>query len=325
MPQPPVRPRRQPGARSALVRPQPSIGVAWDEAVAAFLRDARSRNCSPTTIAGYRGYLTGPRANQFVRDYRIEKVADITADRLRRFQVELLDAGLSAGTAATFHRVLRNFLGFCTRERYGVTADALTVAGPRQSLTEPEVFTEAEEKVLLEACSSSRDRMLIDFMLRTGLRRTEIMTVTVDDIIEGPQGAFVRVRQGKGRKDRIVPLDTGRDAFSKRLLAYIRSERPRDTPDRHLWLSVRRDAITGQHMPITADGLHSLLRRLETITGVHVHPHKFRHTFATRALAAGIDSLVLQRALGHSTLTMVNRYVHFQSGDLLRAWQNRQD
>ena len=68
-----------------------------------------------------------------------------------------------------------------------------------------------------------------------------------------------------------------------------------------------------------------LLRRIGQETGIHVHAHKFRHTFATRALAAGVDSLVLQRALGHSTLATVNRYVHFQARDLLDAWRARND
>jgi len=55
---------------------------------------------------------------------------------------------------------------------------------------------------------NERDRMLIEFMIRTGLRRSEVLNVRVDDIVDGNDGAYVRVRQGKGRKDRIVPLDT---------------------------------------------------------------------------------------------------------------------
>ncbi|MCU1287558.1 MAG: Phage integrase family, partial [Acidobacteriales bacterium] len=46
-------------------------------------------------------------------------------------------------------------------------------------------------------------------------------------------------------------------------------------------------------------------------TGIHVHAHKFRHTFASRAIAAGVVPITLQRVLGHTTLTMVSRYVHY--------------
>ncbi len=68
-----------------------------------------------------------------------------------------------------------------------------------------------------------------------------------------------------------------------------------------------------------------ILRRIGHDTGIHVHAQKFRHTFATRALAAGVDSLVLKHALGHSTLAMVQRYAHFQEQDVLDAWRARSE
>jgi site-specific recombinase XerD len=301
------------------------MGRTWDDAVNAFLRDARSRNCSSATLTGYTGYLTGPRTRQFVTDYEIGSVSDVTPERLRSFQSELLDAGLSPGTAATFHRVIRNFLGFCDREGYGVPADSLTVPAPRQPVNEPEVFSDSDEIELLKACRSDRDKLLIQFLMRTGVRRSEVVAIRVDDIVEGSDGAYLRVRQGKGRKDRIVPLDTGRENFSRKVLRYIQVSRPKDAHDPHLWLSSRRSPRTGEYERLDVHGLDSLLQRLGDATGHHVHPHRFRHTFASRALAAGVDSLVLQRALGHTTLAMVNRYVHFQSGDLLRAWAARGD
>ena len=49
------------------------MGTTWDDAVGAFLRDARARNCSPATLTGYSGHPTGPRARQFVKDDRIEQ------------------------------------------------------------------------------------------------------------------------------------------------------------------------------------------------------------------------------------------------------------
>jgi len=113
--------------------------------------------------------------------------------------------------------------------------------------------------------------------------------------------------------------------WTRTLLRYIRTSRPQDAGDPHLWLSTRRNAYTGTYTPFDVRGLTSMLQRLSEATGIHAHPHKFRHTFASRALAAGIDSLVLQRVLGHTTLAMVNRYVHFQSSDMLRAWQARSD
>jgi site-specific recombinase XerD len=327
MPQAPMRPHRQ---RGDYVEGDPRVGAEtaspnWSQAVESFLRDARSRHCSPATVDNYRTYLTGPRANQFLRDYKIRSVSDVTPGHLRDFQVELLEAGLSVGTAATFHRVTRNFLGFCRRKGWGIAAETLDVAPPRHATVQPETYTEAEERRILEATRTGRDRFLVEFMLRTGLRLSEVASVTLDDIVTDTDGPYLRVRQGRGREDRIVPLDTGKYRFSRRLDAYVRNVRSADAKDRHLFLTTRRDRVMGEFGPLETQGIKMLLRRIGQETGMHVHAHKFRHTFATRALAAGVDSLVLQRALGHSTLAMVNRYQHFQDRDLMDAWRARTD
>jgi integrase/recombinase XerD len=326
MPQPLMRPHRGRGDYGAV--PPPDTQTAppdWRHAAEAFLEDARSRGRSPATIANYRTYLLGPRAEQFLTDYEIRTVADITTRKLRDFQAELLDAGLSVGTAATFHRVIRNLLGFCRREGWGVDAGALEVPPPRQATIAPEIYTAVEEQRILEAARTGRDRFLLEFLLRTGLRLSEVAAVTVDDVMTDARGAYLRILQGKEGVDRIVPLDTGRDRFSGRLDAYVRNERPLDAKDTHLFLTTRRNPVTGEFGPLAAQGIKMLLRRIGQDTGIHVHAHKFRNTFATRALAAGVDSLVLQQALGLSSLTMVSRYAQFQTRDLRDAWRARTD
>lgn len=178
---------------------------------------------------------------------------------------------------------------------------------------------------ILDAARTGRDRFLVEFMLRTGLRLGEVARVTLDDIVTGTEGSYLRVRDGQGREERIVPLDTANSSFSHELHSYVRNERPAGAKDRHLFLTTRRDPVTGDVGPLDMQGIKMLLRRIGQDTGIHVHAHKFRNTFAKRALAAGVDSLVLQRALGHSTLAMVNRYAHFQAGDVLDAWRARTD
>jgi site-specific recombinase XerD len=327
MPQAPMRPHRQRGDYTAIdpAAVPETTSPDWSHAVDAFLRDARSRNCSPATVDNYRTYLRGPRAEQFLKDYRIRSVADVTPGHLRDFQAELLDAGLSSGTAATFHRIIRNFLGFCRREGWGVAAETLGVAPPQQATVEPETYTEAEEQRILAATRTGRDRFLVEFMLRTGLRLSEVAAVTLDDVVTGTEGSYLRVGQGAVGEDRIIPLDTGTYRFSETLHSYVRDERPAGAKDRHLFLTTRRDRVSGNFGPLEAQGIKMLLRRIGEATGIHVHAYAFRHTFATRALAAGVDRLVLQRALGQSSPAMVNRYLRFQDRDVLDAWRARSD
>jgi len=318
MPQAPVRRRRE---RPPAPARQGRGGISWEAAVAAFIADGKRRNLAPATVETYQAILTNQRTSQFRLDHQVERAADLTPDVLKAFEGELLEAGLTPRSVIGYHRVLKTFAAFCIREGFGGSEAVLQVKAPKQEQKEPQAFTPAEEKRLLEAAESERDRLLVEFMLRTGLRLQEIASVTIDDIVESPEGAYVRV---KGKKDRIVPLDTGKTKLSTKLLRYAARSRDKDSEQRALFLSTR-GGNAGTGGPLTLRGIQIVLTRLGHATGIHVHPHKFRHTFATRALSAGVDVMALQRALGHTTLAMVSRYVHYQRDDLLEAWRRRRD
>ena len=319
IPAKPWRPRQYPVTGKGS-----SPSSSWETAVDAFLADGRRRNLSPATTDTYASILSSPRTVEFRKDHHVTSAQDLTADCLKTFETELVEAGLSARSIMGYHRVMKTFAKFCLTEGYAADDTVLQVSGPKQEQYEPEVFTEEEERRLIAAADNERDRLLVEFMLATGLRLREVEHVTVDDIVESPNGAYLRVRQGKGRKDRIVPLDTGKNRMSRKLLRYVEQSRPKGSPERALFLSRRVDA-DGNYPPLTGRGVQVILYRLGQKTGIHVHPHKFRHTFATRALSAGVDVMALQKALGHTTLAMVSRYVHYQKDDLLEAWRRRRD
>jgi site-specific recombinase XerD len=297
----------------------------WDSALDSFLADCRRRNLSAATLENYEWHLSGARTQAFIKDHQVSSPDEMTAEMLRELEGELVRAGLSPRSVDTFHRIFKNFLGYCMREGYGGEARVLEVRGPKLPQQEPKTFTADEEKRLRAALKDRpRDLMLVDLMLATGLRLQEVANLTVDDVMESPQGALIRVRQGKGRKDRVVPLDTPQDRLSARLKRYVDKVRPKTSSERALFLTDRRGR-GGEPVPLSAEAIQTLFKRLSRETGIHINPHKFRHTFATRALSAGVDVMALQKALGHTTLTMVSRYVHYQADDLLAAWKQRRD
>jgi integrase/recombinase XerD len=323
MPQRPVRRESQRRPRGARSTPRRSKST-WEAAVARFIDEGKRKNLSPSTLGNYAWYLSGFRTRDFLADNGVTSPAEFSADKLRAFEGELLRVGVSAGTVATFHRILKNFVGFCQREGLGGDAKVLQVEGPKLAQEEPETFTPDEERRLLAAVKDKpRDEAIILLMLGTGLRLQEVCNVLVDDLVDSPQGAYVRVRQGKGRKDRIVPLDTGTSRLSVKLTRYVDKVRPQDTRQHALFLANRRDG--DDYAPLSASAIQNIFKRLGKETGIHMNPHKFRHTFATRALSAGVDVMALQKALGHTTLAMVSRYVHYQKDDLLEAWRQRRD
>ena len=319
MPQPAGRPQRRLVAQSSAV----ARGLSWDEAVDLFLASKRAENLSPATLENYEWHLRGSRAKVFLADHEIVSPRQLDGEMLLRLQAELLAAGTSPALVHAFHRVWKNFAGFCIRRGYGVDPGVLAVKAPRQPQTEPETFTVEEERRIMAAARSPRDRLLIELLMRTGLRLEEVCNLTVDDVVEGPEGAWLRVRHGKGAKDRVVPLDTGRVRLSKKLRDYIRQERPAAAGSSALFLT--RRSRDGVYEPLSRRAVQLMMRRISRDTGIRVHPHKFRHSFATRALAAGVDVMALQRVLGHTSLAMVSRYVHYQKADLLEAWRRRTD
>ena len=171
----------------------------------------------------------------------------------------------------------------------------------------------------------SGDQDLPHLLPRAEPPRGPRCSLTIDSLDETVNGDwFLRVRQGKGRKERIVPLDTGNLRLSDTRREYIRKTRPRDTPQRGLFLSEKKIA-GGDYSPLGVNGIGRLFKRLSAATGFDAHPHRCRHHFATRALPAGLDAESLRRSLGHTTLAMTMRSISASDDDLIQAWTRRRD
>src|SRR5438270_10930789 len=115
----------------------------------------------------------------------------------------------------------------------------------------------------------------------------------------------IHIHQGKGRKDRLVPL-------SPRLLEELRSYWKQRRPRTWLFPAQRGSGHLG------TDWVQKLCRRLVRRAGLskHATPHTLRHSYATHLLEAGVDLLTLQKILGHSALSITAQYVHLSTRHL---------
>ena len=138
-------------------------------------------------------------------------------------------------------------------------------------------------------------------MLDSGLRMHEVTTLTIEQL-HVPEG--YAIVNGKGNKQRIVPLGL----HTRKLLNRYLSRRPAYAGSNLAFL--RSD---GQ--PITDNTLKQVFKKLKRKSGIpRLRGHLLRHTFATRYLEHGGDIYSLQQILGHTSLEMVKRYVHFAPG-----------
>ena len=287
--------------------------VEWGEAVDAFIGKLRADNCTAATLKTYRVFLDGGRARRFREAHGVTHARQLDAELLQAMKGEFLADGLRAGTVDDYVRMWKTFARHCLEHGWGVDAAALLVKGPRTPRRHPPTLTSEEEARLIGVCCP-RDRVLIRLVLETGLRRSDVARLTVDDIIETDRGWLLRVRQSKGRKDRGVPLS---EDFAAELDAHVKV-RPL-TRCRALFLTeVRRP--DGDYGPLSSGGIYHAWRRNALKAGVRSWPHKGRHTAATRWASNGLSPWAIQRALGHETLAMTQRYVDAAGVDLLEAW-----
>lgn len=155
-----------------------------------------------------------------------------------------------------------------------------------------------------------RDRAILELMYASGLRASEVCTLSIEDFVE--EGAVVRVT-GKGDKQRLVPMGT--PALSA-IRDYLDHARPAlaagaDKPGREIFLS-----RTGR--PLERVAIWQIVRRHALAAGLKdVHPHLLRHTFATHLLSGGADLRVVQDLLGHADIATTQIYTHVD-GDRLR-------
>jgi site-specific recombinase XerD len=163
-----------------------------------------------------------------------------------------------------------------------------------------------------------RDLALVALMLLDGLRSHEALDLRLEDL----QLAEAQIRvSGKGNKNRMLPLPA---ETVEVLQNYLRLERPLTNSP---WLFV---SLKGRQrgQPMTVAGLRSLFRHHRLRSQVpHANPHRFRHTFGSDMVRAGISLPALQRLMGHSHIHTTMRYVQLAPQDVwreyARAVQNR--
>ncbi len=222
----------------------------------------------------------------------------------------LAGKGLSARSRARHLAAIRGFHRFLEDERLCPKDPTDDLDTPRATRKLPIFLSLEEVEALLAAPNEAlipgvRDRAMIELLYATGLRVSELVRVTLNDI--NLQDGFV-ITMGKGRKERIVPI--GKHAIEK-----VRA-----------WLAGPRDVmlkgrvsqalfITPRGKGFTRMGFWKLLRRHARTAGItkNISPHKLRHSFATHLVERGADLRAVQAMLGHADLATTQIYTHVDS------------
>lgn len=269
---------------------------------------------SPHTVENYLRDVR--RLAEYGESKGVRGPADVTAAQLREFIYFLKDLGLAATTIRRQVSALRTYYKFLVGEGVVTRDPSERIESPKRWRTLPTVLTVADVERLLAAPNTDeplaiRDRALLEFAYATGVRVSELIGLTLQDILfeEGVARVF-----GKGAKERLVPV--GRRALGAVAL-YAREIRP--TLEKR---GVGRGALflNARGGPLSRVGAWGVIKKMAKRAGIakRVTPHTLRHTFATHLLEGGADLRAVQEMLGHADLSTTQLYTHVDR-DYLRS------
>lgn len=250
----------------------------------------------------------------FLRERQIEDLRAVT-----RYDVDAYGTAIAAryipSTCAALLGMVKGFFGALVAEGKLLSSPAEHVKHRQIERLLGPVLTEDEVSKLMASENTGlpagiRNRALLELLYATGLRRKEVCGLAVADI--EVNSGMVRVRHGKGDKERLVPLTRAAQCW---LGEYLREVRPRFAKkgkpgESRVFLSVFGRALD----PAT---LTTMLQYRGRVAGIkHVSCHAFRRTMATALLRGGADVRVVSEILGHATLDPTERYTKVVLTDL---------
>ena len=288
------------------------------EAEQFYLTNLKLKNCAKNTIA-IRQY--GLKLfSKFLATKKISKVQTIDSQLLAEYlnqryytinqygkQNKAVTRNLEIGPVKGLLRLLYEKQIIAT----DLSIQVEYVKAPQQTL--PNVILSKQEVRQLLALPDVqtplgyRDRMMLEILYATGLRRNELLNLRLADI--DFEQATIRIQQGKGGKDRIVPVNQTALKFIQNYIRVIRPGLVKDGNHDYLLVNYLGNRLRGSLNKILAPYLKKVSKK-------SVHIHTLRHTVATHLLKRGMALRHLQEFLGHSCLESTTRYLQLEISDL---------
>jgi integrase/recombinase XerD len=245
----------------------------------------------------------------------IRRPMEVTRPMLERYQRHLYHYRKEDGRPLSFISqtgrlmAVRGYFRWLVRQNALLSNPAADLELPRMEKRLPRhVLTAREADAVMNQPDVSeplgiRDRAILETLYSTGMRRLEVLGLKVDDLDTDRGTVFVR--QGKGKKDRVIPIGERALAWVDKYLREVRPEQVCGKDDRTLFLTQLGQSIVPEYLT------HRLRHYVEDAAiGKRGSCHLFRHTMATLMLEGGADVRFVQEILGHANLQTTQIYTH---------------
>lgn len=264
------------------------------------------------TISAYQRDLNG--LVDFCIEQSLQDWSEVQVSHIRQFVAMRHKNGISGKSIQRELSAIRSFYRFLLKRALVVQNPAKTVRAPKVAKKLPKILDVDQVAGVLDANPDQvldvRDLAMFELFYSSGLRLSELVMLDLADIrlAEG----FVRVRFGKGGKERQVPVG----AKAIEAIRYWLNSRP-EISSQAVFVSMRGARLSQRNVQLR-------LERWCKKNGLaeHVHPHMFRHSFASHLLEASQDIRAVQELLGHANINTTQIYTHLDFQHLAAVYDN---
>lgn len=264
------------------------------------------KNLSVNTVSAYSNDLSA--LITFLDGKNINDLEQVKQSDLNSFFKLLFKMGLSGKSTRRYHSSLKGFFKYLFKSSYILKNPFEKISAPNYSKNLPAVLAFNEIEMILSQPDTRdklglRDKAILETFYACGLRVSELINLHISDLFFEEE--VIRVF-GKGSKERIVPIGS---SAVKWINKYLKKSRilieKKDKSENILFLNSRGKKFSRM-------GIWKIVKRYTVEAGIkkEMHPHTFRHSFATHLLEGGADLRAVQEMLGHADISTTQIYTH---------------
>lgn len=261
------------------------------------------RGLSKETLKNYKDVI-----KFFAKSIEVSDVSEITDKIVREFFIYgRMHRKWKPKTFFSYHKILVVFFRYCITNGYMTYNFARDIECPKMPKSLPKKIPTDDALRLLEVIMNYpftnnflryRNHAIFSTFIYTGLRRSELLNLKVVDV--DIENRTIFVRNGKGAKDRILPMS---HTLAQRLTRYIQERRKKNKTCPEFFAS------NNKNQGFTDGGLRHLTRELRKVCNIEFTIHRLRHTFATLMIEGGCDIYSLSKMMGHSDISTTTIYL----------------
>ena len=252
------------------------------------------RRYSESTVRTYISFF-----KKFMRYFFPKDLQDITEDDIKKYLLELVEK--QKVSYSTQNQAI-NAIKFYYEQVLEQNKGDYWIDRPKKEKKLPEVLSKEEVLRILQSAGNLKHQTIIALLYSAGLRRSELLNLRVRDVDFDRKQIWIR--GGKGKKDRITLLSS---SLHKSFKAYLNQYKP------NYWF------IEGsKRKKYSASSVAAVVKKAAVAAQIrkNVTPHMFRHSFATHLMDNGVDTRIIQKLLGHSSIQTTAIYTHVSQNDL---------